>query len=83
MHIPSWSWFSIVPGDFAGLTGLTRLSIPNSEKLTTVPANAFSELADLSGFATMELKRTNIATIDPDTFKGLERPHRTVHVVQA
>ena len=40
---------SIVPGDFAGLTMLTRLVINDSPLLTTLPGNAFSEVTTSLG----------------------------------
>ena len=63
---------SIVPSDFAGLTGLTDLEISNSRQLTTVPADAFSELADNTGFIRLSLTRTAIDTIHVDAFDGLD-----------
>ena len=44
-----YSSASIVPGDFAGLTMLTELKISDSPLLTTVPANAFSEVTTSLG----------------------------------
>ena len=49
LDIRGYSSASIVPGDFAGLTMLTELKISDSPLLTTVPANAFSEVTTSLG----------------------------------
>ena len=46
LSISRYSASNIVPADFAGLTGLRALTIRNSPTLTTVPANAFSQVDD-------------------------------------
>ncbi len=61
----------IVPSDFAGLTGLIELSISGSRQLTTVPANAFSELSGLVDFQNLGLSRSRIKTVHRDAFDGL------------
>ena len=60
----------IVASDFAGLTGLINLSISGSSELTTVPANAFSELRSTS-FESLALPRNRIKTVHRDAFDGL------------
>ena len=62
---------SIVPSDFAGLTGLIELVISNSRQLTTLPANAFSELAGLTALELLSLSNSPIHTVHPDAFDGL------------
>ena len=64
----SYSKASIVPGDFAGLTGLEDLHILDSPSLTTVPANAFSEV---TGLTKLYLNRNAISSVDADAFDGL------------
>ena len=49
LSISRYSASSIVSADFANLPGLTRLQIWNSSELTTVPANAFSEVTTSLG----------------------------------
>ena len=61
----------IVPGDFANLTGLIELSISGSSELTTVPANAFSELSSLTNFENLGLGRNRIQSVHRDAFDGL------------
>ena len=60
----------IVPSDFASLTGLIELGISGSRQLTTVPANAFSELRSTS-FQSLSLGRSRIKTVHRDAFDGL------------
>ena len=62
----------IVDSDFAGLTGLVELFISGSDRLTTVPANAFQELRGLANFQNLALVRSRIKTIHPDAFDGLD-----------
>ena len=47
LFIFSYSSSSIPPADFAGLTGLTSLSLLFSSELTTVPDDAFADLTAL------------------------------------
>ena len=61
----------IVASDFADLTGLIGLSISGSRELTTVPANAFSELSSLTNFENLGLSRNSIKTVHRDAFDGL------------
>ena len=49
LSISRYSASSIVSADFANLPGLTSLNIWNSSALTTVPANAFSEVTTSLG----------------------------------
>ncbi len=57
--------------DFADLTGLIELFIQGSRQLTTVPANAFSELSSLTNFQNLGLARNRIKTVHRDAFDGL------------
>ena len=68
MIVTGYSNASLVPGDFADLTGLTNLSINNSPTLTTIPADAFSEVTSLTR---LELKNDTIASVNVDAFDGL------------
>ena len=43
-----YSSATVVPSDFAGLTGLRELGIWDSTQLTTVQANAYSEVTGSS-----------------------------------
>ena len=67
--VTGYSNASLVPGDFAGLTGLTELSINNSPTLTTIPADAFSEV---TGLTRLNLFGNRIATLDTNTFAELQ-----------
>ena len=69
LNIDGYSASSIVPADFAGLTGLTSLSIHASSALTTVPANAFSQVA--TALERLDLDDNSLTTIDEDAFDGL------------
>ena len=69
--VNGYSSESIVASDFANLTGLIQLSIRGSRQLTTVPANAFSELSGLTNFQTLGLSRNSIKTVHRDAFDGL------------
>ena len=60
----------IVASDFAGLTGLIELAINGSRQLTTLPANAFSELRSTS-LQSLSLGRSRIKTVHRDAFDGL------------
>ena len=72
LHIrDGYSSQEIVPSDFVGLTGLIELSISGSRQLTTVPANAFSELSGLTKFQNLGLSRSRIKTVHRDAFDGL------------
>ena len=64
----SYSKASIVPGDFAGFTGLDELEIVDSPSLTTVPANAFNEV---TGLTELRLRQNAISSVDADAFDGL------------
>ena len=68
MEITGYSGASIVSSDFAGLTGLTKLYITDSPQLTTVPANAFSEVTALTWLI---LHRNDIESVHEDAFNGL------------
>ena len=75
--ITGYSSASIVSSDFAGLTGLTVLRIINSPMLTTVPANAFSEVSNLE---TLDLWRNAITDVQIGAFNGLSRiTHLLLH----
>ena len=66
---------SIIPGDFAGLTGIIEILIKGSAELTTVPANAFSELTSFqmanAPNSNLGLTYNAIETLHPDAFDGL------------
>ena len=68
LEVTGYSNASIVPGDFAGLTGLKHLKIFYSPTLTTVPANAFSEV---TGLTRLGLFIDAISSVDADAFDGL------------
>ncbi len=70
LNIDGYSSEEIVASDFAGLTGLTELTISGSRELTTVPANAFSELRSTS-IRFLTLHRNTIKTVHRDAFDGL------------
>ena len=69
LSISSYTASSIVPANFAGLTGLCALTIRNSPTLNTVPANAFSQVA--TALERLDLDDNSISTIDEDAFDGL------------
>ena len=50
LYTDGYSSATVVPGDFAGLTGLIELGIWSSSVLTTVPANAYSEVTILGQY---------------------------------
>ena len=60
---------SIVPGDFAGLGSLDFLSITYAPMLTTVPANAFSEVS--GSLTVLVLNWASITSVHEDAFTGL------------
>ena len=68
LEVTGYSNASIVPGDFAGLTGLEELEIVDSPSLTTVPANAFSEV---TGLTLLQLIGNAISSVDADAFDSL------------
>ena len=59
---------SIDPADFAGLTGLTSLTIASSPQLTAVPDNAF---AGLTALTSLDLNFLSLTTLGEDAFDGL------------
>ena len=61
---------SILPADFAGLTGLTFLSLLFSPALTTVPDDAFADLTDLEYLAIAS--SPTLTTLGADAFAGLD-----------
>ena len=68
LEIDEYSSASIVPEDFAGLTGLPSVRIRQSPALTTIPANAFSQIPNL---ARLDLRNNNISSVHEDAFNGL------------
>ena len=62
---------TVIPGDFANLTGLVELGIFDSSALTTVPANAFSEVTGYSNLINVGLVRNVITDVHIDAFEGL------------
>ena len=69
--VNGYSGASIESSDFAGLSSLSKLQISNSRQLTTLPANAFSELTDLTGFTELNLSSNGIKTIASGAFDRL------------
>ena len=69
LDITGYSSASIVPGDFAGLAGLEALRITGSPLLTTVPANAFSEVT--ASLEVLRLYANSISSLHEDAFAGL------------
>ncbi len=69
--LDGYSSSSIVPSDFAGLTGLVELQVAYSQQLTTVPANAFRELRSTTVLGYIGLSGNRIKTVHPDAFDGL------------
>ena len=60
---------SIPPADFAGLTGLTSLSLLFLSALTTVPDDAFTDLTALEYLSISS--NSNLTTLGADAFDGL------------
>ena len=71
LYTDGYSSTTVVPGDFANLTGLIELGIWDSSELTTVPANAYSEVIGNSGLINVSLVRNAIADVHIDAFDGL------------
>ena len=69
LRITGYSSASIVPGDFAGLMALTQLEVTRSPLLTTVPANAFSEVT--ASLTNLFLHRNSISSVHEDAFADL------------
>ena len=69
LDITGYSNASIVPGDFAGLTMLDILLITYSPMLTTVPANAFSQVA--TSLTVIILTDNSISSVHEYAFDGL------------
>ena len=69
LEITGYSSKTVVPGDFAGLAGLETLWIIGSPLLTTVPANAFSEVP--ASLGELRLNANSISSLDEDAFHGL------------
>ena len=74
LYVVGYSSSSVVAADFAGLTGLTSLRFDSSPMLTTVPDNAFSNVAatleriDLRGRLS---EHNGITSLGVDAFNGL------------
>ena len=69
LTVRSYGPTSIDPADFAGLTGLTSLTIASSPQLTTVPDNAF---AGLTALTTLNFNVLfSLTTLGEDAFAGL------------
>ena len=69
LTVRSYAPTSIDPADFAGLTGLTSLTIADSPQLATVPDNAF---ADLTALTTLNFNVLfSLTTLGEDAFAGL------------
>ena len=69
LQITGYSNASIDPGDFAGLTMLETLLIAYSPMLTTVPANAFSQVS--TSLSYLILTNNSISSVHEDAFDGL------------
>ena len=62
---------TVIPDDFANLTGLVELGIFDSSALTAVPASAFSEVTGYSNLINVGLVRNVITDVHIDAFEGL------------
>ena len=71
IFVRGYSNDKIVPSDFAGLPVLEELLISGSQQLTTIQANAFSELSASSRFGSLLVGGNRIKTVDRDAFDGL------------
>ena len=69
LDFKGYSNASIVAGDFAGLTMLDLLAITYSPMLTTVPANAFSQVSNT--LRVLILTDNSISSVHEDAFNGL------------
>ena len=68
LTVSSYSGTSLDPADFAGLTGLTSLTIASAPQLTTVPDNAF---AGATALTSLSFRFTGLTTLAEDAFDGL------------
>ena len=68
LYIDGYSASSIVSADFAGLTRLEDLGVRYSPALNAVPANAFSQVTNLTS---LSLNRNSIRSIPGNAFAGL------------
>ena len=68
LSVTAYGSTSLDPADFAGLTGLTSLTIASSPQLTTVPDNAF---AGLTALRILDLNFLSLTTLGEDAFDGL------------
>ena len=66
--VSGYSAAAIVPGDFSGLTGLTDLSIHNSNTLTSLPDSAFT---NASALTTLDLRGNAISSMHKDALDGI------------
>ena len=71
VYTDGYSSATVVPSDFAGLTGLYELGIWNSTQLTTVPANAYSEVTSSSNLINVSLRYNAVTDVHIDAFDGL------------
>ena len=71
LYTDGYSSATVVPGDFANLTGLIELGIWDSSELTTVPENAYSEVIGNGELINVSLVRNAITDVHIDAFDGL------------
>ena len=70
LEISRYPHSSVLPADFAGLTGLTSLIFFFSTALTTVPDDAFADLTSLETLI-VSLVTSKLTTLGADAFAGL------------
>ena len=71
LYTDGYSNTAVVPSDFANLTGLIELGIWDSSALTTVPANAYSEVTGYTNLINVNLVGNAITDVHTDAFDGL------------
>ena len=67
LNITGYSAATLVPGDFAGLTGLQILRLKDSPDLTTLPADAFASFTQT--IRQIDLGGNGIETVHSDAFQ--------------
>ena len=71
LYTDGYSSATVIPSDFTNLTGLIELGIWSSSVLTTVPANAYSEVKDNTNLINVSLVGNAIKDVHIDAFDGL------------
>ena len=72
LSIVGYSSTRIIPGDFANLPELFEITISNSTELTTVPADAFSEVVNYTDLEYISIfKNDNLTDVHKGAFDGL------------